>query len=287
MMASTLLRAMIVVCGMATIAISSPSHAQSREQADLLDLRTDVLTAFRGVEPDLNFRPDPADPARILSDTISVDVTNVFNSLRAFPEEPREEVIADFVDTSLRITAMGMADLTPEELVVVLRSAEYVDYLRQSGAPFVSRRITGNLHAVVMRNSPDAFATVSLDMLPARSEGEFFEIGVSNVSTLLSDIVTEDYDGAILYFIESDPDLTSALALMPEFWDIVRGRFGDDFVFVIPRRDQLFVIDTADGDPLGYAKYVIDATFTDRYNLLSPEIYALENGKIVTVETPR
>ena len=267
---------------LATVSLSSVS---AREDSDLLRFRAEVMASFQQAHPDANFRADPADPARILSDSIFVDVTNLYNRVQVTPAGASTRMIEDF--TAGMLASMNQPeDVRTEELVTVLRSAAYIDYLETGDAPHISRPVTDGLYALVMRDTPRAYQTVGPDAFADESPEALLKIGTANVARFLSKVGSEKYDDFVLYYVEDEPDLTNALALIPEFWDTVRAEFGEEFVFIIPRRDQIFVFGGPLQDTLVRAVAMIDATFSEPINLLSPEVYGLEGGQIIPIWTP-
>ena len=279
-------RIVAILCAVLMLVTASVSPGDARSEGDLNRLRADVMTALQQARPGENFRPDPKDPARILSDRITVDVTNLYNQVTAFPDDPTAPIIEDFVAGMLASMEQPEA-IRVEELVTVLRSAGYIEYLETRGTPYISRPVTGGLHAILMRDTPRAYQTVGPDAFPDKSAEALLEIGTGNAARFLPDLASEPYDDFALYYIGGETNLTNALALMPEFWATVSARFGEDFVFVMPRRDQLFVFGGRSEDVLVKAVTMIDVTFADQFNLLSSEVYAIENGQIVPVWTPQ
>lgn len=284
-MGRTFIRTTLIACGAMILAVASVSPGFTNDNENLLRFRAEVITALQKERPQRTFTPDPADPARILSGPHTMDVTNIFNKVRAYPEDPKDEIIADFV-TAIIGTMGPLDEFRLEELVTVLRSTGYVDHLRGTGITLVTKPIASDVHAVVMRNTPRTFMTIEPENFPNKSRDELYEIGMQNTTELLPDLASDHQDNFSLYYLDGEYDLTNSLALMPEFWAIVRARFGDDFIFAIPRRDQLFVFDAKRSNSKASAISLIQATFAQNHNLLSPQVFELDNGKITSIWAP-
>lgn len=82
------------------------------------------------------------------------------------------------------------------------------------------------------------------------------------------------------YYIEGNTFLTTSLILLDEFWQYVERSYGDDFVFALQRKDQLFVFDAKNPHHMDYARGLIEVTFQDDFSLLSQHIFKRKHGSI-------
>lgn len=259
--------------------------ANKRRFTNMIELRKAVMDIMRRKPHVSKVGPDPSDLAKIEFQvggrSYTADLTNLINRMRAYPDDDQEQEIAEFAEFA---AAMGSKrDRTPstENLVLVFRDKDYLDQIRKSGP--LTEPFAGELTIVYMADMPDSMSAVTLKEFPGRDVAELREIAIGNVRKWLGHVKSdEQLQTATLYFVEGNTMLSPTLILLDEFWASIRDRYPGDTLIAVPRRDQLFILnDNAEG--LALARRVIDVTLEDDFAILSNQIFARRNGRIVLV----
>jgi len=255
--------------------------ASKRRFMDIKDLRGTVIDVIARKPGVTSAVPDASDPAKIVAHvnghTYTIDLTNLFNRMRAYTHEDPDRLIAEF-------TAMIGESGSPSEanLVAVLRDKTYVDQISKMGSGMLAEPYVGGLSIVYMMDMPGSMSPVSSKAFEGKNLAELRGIALDNVRKWLGRITSDDPLKVVtLYFVEGNTMLSPSLILLDEFWASIADRYPGDVLIALPRRDQLFIFrDDAEGRM--YARRMIDVTFHDDFNLLSNQIFARRNGKIVT-----
>jgi uncharacterized protein YtpQ (UPF0354 family) len=263
----------------------SGARAEQKRFSDIGELRKAVIEAMRREPGVASVSPDPNDPAKIfvrIGDHNSTsDITNLFNRLRAYPDEDAGDLIAQFARGVTDIPDRSVSD---DNLVAVLRTEAYVAELGKMQGTLMAEPFAGELNIVYMADMPDSMSAISAEEAHGKSLAQVREIAFANVRKWLDKVVSDDQLGAAtLYYVDVNTMLSPSLVLFDEFWNSIRHRYPGDVLIAVPRRDQLFIIDdNADGKALAQA--VIKATLADDFAILSATLFARRNGKIVVVE---
>jgi uncharacterized protein YtpQ (UPF0354 family) len=264
--------------------LKTSAIAGARRVVDMTDLRDAVIAIVKRKPGVTGVVPDAGDPAKINMQvggkTVTVDLTNLMNRIRAYPDEDAGELIAQF---TAAIDDMQKQAVSEANLVAVLRDQAYVDQISKMKGGLLKESFVDGLVIVYMADMPGSMSVVTRSEFP-RDVGEAHNIALNNVCKWLSRVKSDDrLRVTTLYFIEGNTLLSPTVILLDEFWTSIKGRYPGDVLIAVPRRDQLFIFnDNAEGPAL--ARRMIDVTFKDNLNLLSDRIYARRNGKIVAVE---
>ena len=81
-----------------------------------------------------------------------------------------------------------------------------------------------------------------------------------------------------MYTVEENTYLISSMVFLEEFWAFLENRHGKHFLFAIPRKDQFFVFNTDNSNAMEAATRMVQATWEDDFNLMSPFIYVRSEG---------
>jgi hypothetical protein len=247
------------------------------------DLRQAVIKRLKQIAPALDsIEPSGTNPAQFIvtieGDSTTADITNIYNSLMAEPEQDASDLIDRFAKILL-----PTGDTKIENLVTLIRTPYHFDQLPADA--IVAERIVGDLMRVVMEDTPDSIKNVPADHFPNLPMSELFELGTSNVLKSLPDLVFDSsFSPILLCFVDGNASLTSGLLLTNEFWAVVRQKISDDVFVSVPRRDQVFLVDASATNAVTLMKKLITITVEQDYFLLSDLLYRHRNGKLEVVE---
>lgn len=207
------------------------------------------------------------------------DVTNLFNYFGAYPDEDPNPAIDRFIRSSL--DAARQRKVTDKDIVAVIRTSDYVDDMKARGTKVLSEPFMDDLMILYMADAPDSLNTLTQDEVAGKTLAQIRDAAFRNVSRWLPKLVKDgDPDSGILYYLEGNPSLTSALLAMDEFWHRVGPRFPGNVLIAIPRRDQLFLFNAEHPKAVERARRLVNATIEDKYALLSERLYIRRNGQI-------
>jgi uncharacterized protein YtpQ (UPF0354 family) len=259
--------------------------ASRRTFADIRDLRIAIIEILARGPGVTSAIPDASDPARIIARANgrdhTIDLTNLFNRIRASTNEDPDQLIAEFTSSFFD---MGNRSVSEANLVVVLRDKAYVDYISTGEPGALTEAFVGELSIVYMADSPGSMLVLSPKLFPAKNLTELHEIVFTNVRKWLGNVKSDDHlKVATLYFVEGNTLLSPTLILLDEFWKSISERYPGDVLIAVPRRDQLFIFND-DPQARTIARRLIDLTFRDGFSLLSDKIFARRNGKIVMLD---
>jgi uncharacterized protein YtpQ (UPF0354 family) len=261
-----------------------PALADDPAFKDILQFRTFVFERLRSYYADFkDLKIDTDDAAKfsakINGSEISGDLTNLFGYIQAYKDE---DSIA-LTDRYIRSLAYDHSG-TEEDIVAVVRTQEYVDYVNQQLQGVVSEPLVGELNVVYVYDGADSVAMIRPDQMKRMALPDFRKIGLSNLRKWLPKTRNDESIGPIaLYYVEDNTLLTSGLILLDEFWAKVQTSKSSDVFFAVPRRDQLFVLDSQNADALPTLRKLIELTFQDGFNLLSNQVYRHREGKFEVV----
>jgi len=261
------------------------AKAKGRRFADIAEFREFVIAALvkqPGVDSAV---ADPGDPAKLKitidGETVTGDLTNIFGSINAYPDEDADKTIERFLRSVTQAKASAVSD---NQIVAVIRTQEYVDYFKSGGLDILSESLGADLMITYMADRPDSMSPITPKDVPGKDLQSLRKVALDNVRTWLPKIVTDDrLRQGILYFVQDNTMLSPSLLLLDEFWKSIEKRFPGDVLIAIPRKDQLFIFD--DGNPAVKAavRGLIAGTIRENFKLLSPQLYARREGKIVLV----
>ena len=250
--------------------------------AELRDAVVDIITRKRGVTSAV---ADPADPAKIVMRvdglTYTADLTNLFNRMRASPDEDPDRLISEFTASMIDMRNRSVSE---GNLVAVLRASDYVDQISKMKPGPLTESFVGELSIVYMADMPGSMSAVAQNSFPGKQLAELREVALDNVRKWLGHVKSDDeLKVATLYFIDGNTLLSPTLILLDEFWKSISDRYPGNVLIAVPRRDQLFLFND-DEQGLALAHRLIDVTFRDGFSLLSNKLFARRNGKIVSAE---
>lgn len=259
------------------------AFAQKPRFARVADLREFVITALKK-KPDVSeVIADSRDSAKIRAkvrgNIVTSDVTNLFGVLNAYPDADINELIERFISPVLQgpVEAVGTANILP-----VLRDRAYIDTLTAGRARPVYETFGAGLFIVYMADSADAMSTVDQSEMPGISAASLRPIALENLEKWLGKLHIDDsVQGSVLYNVDGNELLAPSLLLSEKFWAAIAGRFPKEVLIAIPRRDQLFIFDAGIPGSGNAARRLIAATWKEGFNLLSDQLYARRNGRIV------
>jgi hypothetical protein len=267
-----------------------PSTATSQRVSDIQTFRNHALIAARQSRLDLTFEADPDDPARLMISGTNgaeayADVSNSFHHFQAYEEETLQENLSRFVAT-LRTLEASLITSEPwvfskEAIALVLRSDDYVQHCLGKGLDLITAPVAGDMHSMLMIDTPDAMQGLTRDKAKEFNDAQLFELGLNNTRKALEDVsVGEPLQGLSLYTVESNSFLITGMIFLDEFWDKVEEKHGQDYYVLLPRKDQLFIVDSKSAAAREIALKIIQVTFEENFNLLSPYIYERKNEKL-------
>lgn len=258
------------------------ADAAPRPLRTMAELRDHIIGILRQTPSVTDVTPDRTATEklsfRVGGTAVDSDLTDLFNRLRAYPDDDPDTTIGQHV-RGLTQFAQGAGSF-----VLVLRSESYIAEIGKMMPNLLSEPYVGDLRIAYMVDRPDSLTPVKLDDFPDKPINEIKSEARANARQWLDKVVAEDAFGVgSLYYVEGNTTLSPSLVLLEEFWNSIKSRFPTNALIAVPRRDQLFVFDdTPDGKAI--ARRLIDVTMKEDFSLLSDRLYARRGGKIVAVE---
>jgi uncharacterized protein YtpQ (UPF0354 family) len=261
----------------------SPALAKNRTFTNVAEFRELVIAAFKREPGVIDIVADPSDPAKfriaVGGSASTIDVTNVYNYLTAYPNEDADKAIERIVRSNLDAKARVVDD---SNIVAVIRNVDYVNFLKAKGLDLLAEPLDGDLMIVYMADRPDAMSPITPKDVPGKNLSALRKIALDNVRRWLPKIVADDrLKPGVLYYVQDNTMLSTSLILLDEFWRSIETRFPGDVLIALPRKDQLFIFDDRDSTAKERARALIDVTTQENFNLLSQKLYARRSGKVV------
>lgn len=219
---------------------------------------------------------DTSIESRIGGNNVLTDVGNLFDYLKAYPGEEPAKWIDQLIQSSIELNS-HVASV--ERLVPLVRTSGY------GGTDVSEESIVGDLVLIYAFEHSSGYAQAERAELAALKLDTPRLTALDNLAEMLPHMLIEDDGGpVVLYSIDERFGLSPSLILLDAFWKQAENRFPEGAVFIVPRRDQVFLIDKRDSGAMDYARRLIDATFKDNYALQSRGIFEQATGKLVLVE---
>ena len=261
------------------------ARASKDRFANIGEFRELVIAAFKKQPGVDGIAPDTKDAAKLVV-TIgkapwTVDLTNVYGHVIAYPDEDVDAAIDRIVRAAIEGSSKVVSD---DAIVAVIRSREYIDYLKGKGVDVLAEPLGADLMITYMADQPDSMSPITSKDVPGKDLFDLRKIALNHVRRWLPKVVADgQLQSGVLYYVEGNTMLSTSLILLDEFWKSIETRFPGDVLIALPRRDQLFIFD--EGSPVSKARalQLIDSTMRENFNLLSQKLYARRNRKIVVV----
>lgn len=258
------------------------ARAEEKRFVDIGAFREYVVQILRSKPGISSVSLDAADPAiihaRYQDNEWTLDVTNIFARLNAYPDEDIDAAVTRFLNAS---NATESKQVTDDNVVLVIRSRNYIDYLVQNGLTVRHEPLVGDLAAVYMADLPDTMSPLAEDDLADKTPEGLRAIALSNVRKWLPKVASDaSLEFCILFYVEDNTFLSTSLILLDEFWKSIENQFPGDVLIALPRTDQLFLFDASNRDAPEMARQIIEATIKDGFNLLSETIYERRDGRL-------
>lgn len=260
------------------------AFAQPLRPASIAELRDLVIAKLKtkpGVSGVVPVKRQPAViQAQIGGARSTINVTNLFAQLNAYPDREMSETIETFIRP---LVQQSPKPVDTGSIVPVLRTTAYVGSLRKTGVRAIDRFFTGDLSILYMVDGPDSMSPVSgadIGLAPANVHG----IALANLEKWLGKMGADDRKLFVHYSVDGNEMLAPSLLLLDGFWQRIAPRFRGDVLIALPRRDQLFIFDASDPQAEAAARRLIAVTWNDTFNLLSGKLYRRRNGRIAVVE---
>lgn len=273
----------LVAMGILTwlLGLGSPSKAGSF--ASEFELRQAVIKAIRANPAISEIKPvqgsDTSIQSRIGGNNVVTDVGNLFDFLKAYPEEDAEKSIDQLIQSSIELNNY---EVRAERLVPLVRTSGYIS---QTGLDIAQESIVGDLVLTYAFEHANGYAYAQRDELTSLKLDSLRGTALDNLAAMLPRLSTDDGGGpVVLYTIDENFTLAPALILLDAFWEHVAERFPTGAIFINPSRDQIFLIDKRDPAAMDYAKRLIDATFQDDFALQSRGIFERVGSRLILIE---
>lgn len=266
----------------ALLSSSGVTFAKSQKFSSMEELRLYVIEILKKMPAMTDITADKTMAALITGKykgkEFGFDLANLYGRIQA---EGDPDVL-DAIRQRVKILDSDKAATNDiKDLVVVLRSQEYVEETGRLGVKIKHEQIAGKLHAVYMVDLPETMSPLSVQDLPDYSFEELRDISLENVTQKLSGIQKENVAGVVDRFqVDNNTFLSTSLVLLDSFWDSLDNKYPKGAIFVVPRMDELFVIDAAIPGAANIAHDIIRITFNEGFSLLSNEVYIRRNNRI-------
>jgi len=172
-----------------------------------------------------------------------------------------------------------------EDVVIVLRSDDYINAVREQNGEVVVKPFVGELSEFFMIDTPQAMRGLTPSDVTELASPDLRKAALENVKKWLPNLASDkSINGTTLYYIEDNTFLTTSLVLLKEFWEIIDAEYPNGCIFALPRKDQLFIFDINNANVIQLATNMVRVTFEDDFNLLTSQIFSRRNGVIGLVE---
>lgn len=257
------------------------AKAAERRFSNIGELREYVIQILRRMPGIANARPDATDQAvihAVYQDfEWTLNVTNLYGHLNAYPNEDVDKAITGFLSA---YAANEPHQVTEDNVVAVIRSHDYLDNLRQAGTKIRHESLAGDLTTVYMIDLPDTMSPLSEHDMVDKTIEDLRRIALDNLRQWLPKIRSDEtLEFCTLFYVEGNTFLSTGLILLDEFWKLIEKKFPADVLIALPRTDQLILFDASKPNVPEMARQIIEATFSDGFNLLSEKIYERRDGK--------
>jgi hypothetical protein len=191
-----------------------------RRFLDMKDLR-DAVIEIVGRRPGVTSAvPDAGDASKIVfrvdGRTNTIDLTNLLNRIRAYPDEDPSKLIQEFTAS---IGDLQNRSAGEENLIAVLRDKAYVDRISKMKGDALIEPFVGELMIVYMADMPGSMSVVTQEEFSEKNLAELRRIALSNARKWLGHLKCDDQlKAATLYFVEGNTMLSPTLILLDEFW---------------------------------------------------------------------
>ena len=263
---------------------ASLGGASSTEQRfpNIEVFRERVIAEFQRQPGIRNIVVDLADPAKFSGiyndkDEFEADLTNLFGYVNSYPEEDADAAIDRFVRS-----LVAPKEISEQNLVVVIRPLDYIEPMLERGLEPLYVQLTDDLVILFAADLPDSMRPVSQSDFPGKTIKDLKAIARANVSRWLPKVVND----RSLYYVEDNTLLSPSLILIDEFWDSIEGKYSDDVLIAMPRKDQLFLFDNAEPHAMQLARRMVEVTFEDGFDLLSPQLLRRHSGRFELISAP-
>jgi hypothetical protein len=273
----------LIAMGLLTWLFGHAASAESGGFRSTLELREAVMEAMK-VDPAIRqVRPvdnsDTSIESRVGDNTVVTDVGNLFNYLKTYPHEDPKTWIERLIQSSIELNSF---DVSAERLVPLIRTSGYV---AETGMDIPRENVVGDLELSYAFEHSSGYANAGRDELATLKLASVRSTAIDNLARMLPHLLIEDDGGPlVLCSIDERFGLSPSLILLDAFWAQVAKRFPEGSIFIVPRRDKLFLIDKRDPGGMDYARRLIDAMFKDDFALQSRGIFERNGGELVLIE---
>jgi len=278
------------------LAALAGSRRPARQFPDVSGLRAEVMRRAQADSRFKDFRPDPEHPARFHYVVIgaqdefpmTADVSNLHGYIAQAGEDP-ETMLSAFVAT---LAAAASAPRGQTSLLVAnVRALDDPGLVQAlAGKPadaesdIMFEPFVGDLIRLYQYDLTTGLRSARWSDFADVPRDELRKIAMTNLSKFLPTVMGHDAaDPSLAMFrIGGSTSLTPGLLLLDEFWRILEKRFPAGMLAIVPRRDQLFVIDKRRDDAAQLARRLVEATFEDGFGLVSEQIFEWRDGALKT-----
>jgi len=260
----------------------------SQTGLELSDFRDLVTARAKSLGSKAEFQLDPENPGKFSMNSDGdfagkADLYNAFKEFDVYDDANLDESVHKLATVILQ-NERDSDDVDKSNIVLVLRSTEYIEAVKAQNDAIISSPLIGELHEFYMVDTPEAMRGLLKSDSNVENLEELRELALVKVKNSLSNIVTDaSLEGMTLYYVEDNTFLTSSLILLDEFWESVDDKYQKKCLIALPRKDQLFIFDAEHPQAMQLAEHMVSVTFAEDFNLLTPQIFRRENGQISLV----
>lgn len=253
-------------------------------QISLRDFRQHVFDKLQEQAPDLKLTKDETDVAIInveAEDGMSgqCNLSNFYKDLTLF-DGSLDEAVQRVIDGVLAGVRPAKV-VQPSDLLPLIRTPAYLGNASNETTQKISRPFHGELLEICMADLPTSLRGLLDDDVEQLQLDAPLSVARENMRKLLPGIYRDNsLEFAALYSIKDHGFLSPSLVLFEEFWAIADKDYPNGCIIALPRRDQLFLIDLSDNNAVQNAQHLINVTYQDNFNLLTPQLFVRKAGAI-------
>ncbi len=236
----------------------------------LLELRNPTKTVVLTEEDSIDIvEPDGS--------KMQIFLHNLRSECERYPEER-----AEIIERYFRVLGAENddADATTDDIVALVRDAEYIAYVKAEDIDTVTQHLVGDLWIVYAVDRPESTSVLSVDVMTRLGllHKDLRKLGVANLRRLLSDLETIRVGEFLELTSESSVYLAGAL-LLDDTWDQAETLVEGDVVVALPARDTLLFTGALNPAGLSGLRQAVDSVFSDGDHLISRTLLRRIDGQ--------
>jgi hypothetical protein len=213
---------------------------------------------------------------------LEVYVGNLFGRLQGLNPRDSEQRLSEFVDGVLGMLEPKVYD--PALVVANIRPRSYIPESDIEKASIIAEPLAGDVVVFYQILRGGGISSLNWDDISGTDFSTLKQTALKNIARRMQKAkIAKSGNAVMLFFVDGEEMLTPGLLLTSEFQTRVAELFPKGALILIPRLDDVVVVDKTVPDAVKLARKMIDKAFETNHDLLSEFIYEFRDGKIEVV----